>query len=690
MAILIQHFVKIKYLIAFAVLLAGIDLTAQTDNEFLQTILTEIVSQSEEEQDPEQLFELLEMLVENPVKINQASYEDLTQLFWLTEFQIKSLLDYVTTKGAILSVYEIAYLYGFTPEIAQNLQPFISLEVVPAVKKLEPAKVFHYGKHKIVTGVQSRLEKQTGYIRPDSVGNRYLGSPVKTFLRYSFNYSDRVKFGITAEKDAGETFFAGNNRLGYDFYSAHFQLNTQKFLKTLVAGDYRADFGQGLALWSGMSYGKTAMLLNAMRYNGRLRSYTSTDENRFFRGAGATFAIRSLDASVFYSRKTVDATVSERDDDGKIITVSTFPNTGYHRTPHETAQKDVATEQTAGANVSVNRINWHVGATAVHHHYNVTLVPTAYVYNHYAYSGNDGSTYSLDFRFRLGNAVFYGEQAISQNGAMGGIYGSQMLIGDRLTASVLYRNYARNFYSHQGKALGENTQNSNEEGFYLGWNLDLGGKWRLASYWDVFRFPWMRYRTSAPSFGQDVFVQADYTPSRETKIYLQLRYKDKEENAAQEQVAAIVPVKTMSAKGVFSQKMTDFLTIGNHLEIKNYQKEQTSSKGYFLAQDVRANATILRNTLQLTFRYALFDTDDYNSRIYAYENDMLYAFSIPAVYDRGTRWYMMLKYSIGKHFDVAVRYAATRYTDRSTISSGLNEITGNKSSEVKAQLICKF
>ncbi|GHT78490.1 hypothetical protein FACS189464_2010 [Bacteroidia bacterium] len=670
--------------------LVSFDLTAQSDNEFLQTILTEIVSQSDEEQDPEQLFEQLEMLAENPVKINQASYEDLTRLFWLTEFQIKSLLDYITTKGAILSPYEIAYLYGFTPEIAQNLQAFISLAIEPAVKKLEPAKVFRYGKHKLVTGAQSRLEKQAGYTRPDSVGNRYQGSPVKTYLRYSFNYSNRVKFGVTAEKDAGEAFFGGNNRFGYDFYSAHFQLNTQKFLKTLVVGDYRADFGQGLALWSGMSYGKTAMLLNAMRYNGRLRSYTSTDENRFFRGAGATFAIRSLDASVFYSHKAVDATVSERDDDGRIITVSAFPNTGYHRTPYEIDQKDKITEQTAGANFSFNRTNWHIGATAVYHRFDATLVPTSYVYNHYAYSGKDGSTYSLDFRFRLGNAVFYGEQAIAQNGAMGGIYGSQMLIGERLTANVLYRNYARNFNSHYGKALGESAQNSNEEGFYFGWSLDLGGLWRLSSYWDVFRFPWMRYRTSAPSFGQDAFVQADYTPSRETKIYLQLRYKDKEENAAQEQVATVVPVKTMSAKGVFSQKMTDFLTIGNHLEIKNYRKEQTSSNGYFLAQDVRANAAVFRNPLQLTFRYALFDTDDYNSCIYAYENDMLYAFSIPSVYDRGTRWYLMLKYSIGKHFDIAVRYAATRYTDRNTISSGLNETKGNKSSEVKAQLICKF
>jgi hypothetical protein len=160
------------------VLLVTIDLTAQTDHEFLQTILTDIVSQSEEEQDPEQLFELLEMLSENPVKINHASYEELTRLFWLTEFQIKSLQDYVQTKGAILSPYEIAYLYGFTPEIAQNLQAFISLEDTPEVRKLEPAKVFHYGKHKLVAGAQNKMERQAGYQRPESIAHRFGGSPV--------------------------------------------------------------------------------------------------------------------------------------------------------------------------------------------------------------------------------------------------------------------------------------------------------------------------------------------------------------------------------------------------------------------------------------------------------------------------------------------------------------------------------
>ncbi len=80
---------------------------AQTDHELFRTILMDMADR-DEEQDLDQLSELLEELSHHPVYINQADYEDLTRLFWLTDFQIKSLLDHVKKAGAILSYYEIA------------------------------------------------------------------------------------------------------------------------------------------------------------------------------------------------------------------------------------------------------------------------------------------------------------------------------------------------------------------------------------------------------------------------------------------------------------------------------------------------------------------------------------------------------------------------------------------------------
>jgi len=142
---------------------------------------------------------------------------------------------------------------------------------------------------------------------------------------------------------------------------------------------------------------------------------------------------------------------------------------------------------------------------------------------------------------------------------------------------------------------------------------------------------------------------------------------------------------------VFSHQIVEGCGIGNHVEVKKYRKDNAASKGYFLAQDVYATVnTFKRYPLRITLRYAFFDTEDYNSRIYSYENDMLYAFSIPAFYDQGTRLYLLLKYTLGKRFDLRFKYAATHYTNRTEIGSGLNLIRGNRYSEAKMQVVCKF
>ena len=678
-------------LVLFCLLLFPFLIVAQepvADSEMLRSLLTDIAAQLDEDQDLEQLLETLEDLSENPVYINDASFEDVARIIWLTEFQIRSLLDHVKKTGSIMSHYEIASLFGFNAELAQTVAPFISLEKKPEASTLNPVRAIRYGRNRLITGVQRVLEDQEGYVRPDSVANRYAGSPVKANLRYSFTYANQLYFGVTASKNAGEPFFRENNPYGFDFYSAHFQLNTNGRLKTLTAGDFRANFGQGLVLWSGFNFGKSTMILNAMRYNSGLQKYSSMDKNRFMRGAGVTLRFQPVDVSLFYSRKAIDATVTARDENGNATEVSSFPTDGYHRTPNEIAKKRAAMEQIAGSNVSVKRTNWHIGATAVYYGYDVTVIPNSYIYNHFAFTGKSNSNYSLDFRFRLGDAIFYGEQAIAQNGATAMLYGVQMLIDERLYANVLYRRYAKDYHARYGNALGENSRNNNEEGFYMGWNWNPGGLWRFSSYCDIFRFPWLRNRADAPTFGRDAMLQTDYVPSRNTKIYIQARYREREENAAETVVSDVTSVKTTSLKMVFSHQIVDGCRIGNHIEVKNYRKENVTGKGYFLSQDVQA--TISSFPLQITLRYAFFDTDDYNSRVYSYENDMLYAFSIPAFHYQGSRLYVLLKYALGKHFDLRFKYATTHYTNRTEIGSALNLIRGDRHSEVKVQVVCKF
>ena len=90
-------------------------------------------------------------------------------------------------------------------------------------------------------------------------------------------------------------------------------------------------------------------------------------------------------------------------------------------------------------------------------------------------------------------------------------------------------------------------------------------------------------------------------------------------------------------------------------------------------------------------RYALFQTDSYDARIYAYENDVPGSYSIPAYYSRGSRFYLMLDYNITRKIELWVRYSQTFYDNQTTISpGGLSEINGNTKSEIRTQIRFKF
>lgn len=692
-------FNKFKF-IAFIILLLALHNKSLAQQELItkhpiEDLIDNIASSSDDEIDYTSIYEDLNFFLNNPLNLNSASKEDFERLKILNDFQIKSLLDYIKKHGKMLSLYELQLVYGFTMNDILTILPFITISDTSVDASFKFKNALKYGNNQIFLKAQDIIEDQVGYsyitdsALLENPNSRYLGSSYKAYVKYKYNYKNKIYWGFTAEKDPGEEFFTGNNKNGFDYYSAHFQINNIGIVKTITLGDFQARFGQGLLLWSDMSLGKTPYVLNIRRKAQGLRKYSSTNENAFMRGVGTTVTIKNFEVSAFYSKKKIDANIQDSTDND-IASVSSFQNTGYHSIPSEIIDKDAIGEQIFGGNISFNHSRFKIGITGLNYQYDVDLVKDISPKNQFDFQGNQNSNLSIDYQFGLLDFNFFGEEAISENGGMAFLNGMLINLAPQISLSAMHRYYDKNYQANYGNAFAESSSNSNESGLYFGVEIHPVKHWKITAYFDNYKFYWIKTGVDAPSSGYDWFFQTDYNPTRNLSMYLRIKNEEKPVNKnAISGIDELVNQSIFKIRFHISSRISDQLSLKNRIETSTFSEgSENPDYGYMIYQDIFYD--LKKIPLSLNMRFAVFDTDSYDARIYAYESDILYAFSIPAYYSKGTRAYFNLKYTIGKFLDIWLRYSQTYYSDLDVISSGLNQINGNTKSEIKAQLRIKF
>jgi hypothetical protein len=673
-----------KYLLLILSVFVNTLISAQTNEtetfDYYLELITELSSKNESESDFNDLSIELYDLWESPLNINTAENYELGRLFWLTEVQLNNLIAYVEKQKPVLSLYELAFVPGFDTSLVLTLKPFIVFENVHKESLRKSPRNW------LLYRAGRTLETQKGYS-----DNKFEGNAWKQNAKYKFQSGDKISAGFTLEKDAGETMFKGSNRAGPDYYSAYLKVNNLGFLKSVCIGDYTAGFGQGLVAGPGFALGKSSQAVNLVQKDVGIRPYTSNDENRYLRGIASSISIKPIELTVFLSYKKIDANITLVDSSGNAKEVSALQTTGYHATDNEIADENSLQEFTAGTRVAFRSARFHTGISLIHTKYNADIEPQPTSYNRYYFRGNNNTNIGIDYKLNYSNTVFFGEAAIDQQGNPALINGISTYIGERLQFNILHRYYSRAYNSFYGNAFGENSRIQNEEGVYAGFRLPLVKNITLACYADFFRFPWLRFEVDAPSHGKEFLAQAEYRPRSSFFAYFQYRYKLKQENFADsfDVTNAIVDSKSNRFRLHASYTPNDALSLSTRLEFGFYNTgEMAKEKSFLLYQDIKYSFEKL--PLQLYLRYAVFDTDSYNSQIYSYENDVLYAFSMGSYYLQGQRYYAMIKYSPSRAVDFWIKYSQSVYPAEESIGSDMYQINGNSRSDIRMQVIVKF
>lgn len=687
-----------KYFALFILLFIALNSFSQPpttpDGTDVQEIIENISQQTESENfEYDGNIDELEYFKDHPINLNTATPEELNDFPLLNTQQRSFLLNYISLHGKLISVYELQAIPGFDLPVISRILPYVKVDNDIKEAAVNAKTLFSKGRFTFISRYKQIIEKSHGYTRTDGKG--YLGRPFSLFLRFRYNYGTKFSYGFTAEKDAGEEFFKGSNKQGFDYYSGHLFLRDFKALKALAIGDYEVRLGQGLIMWSGFGYRKSPAVMSVKKEGMKLRPYTSLNEFNYLRGAGVTVGAKGFEFTAFGSFKQIDANLISATVNDTTVNeeeaFSSFIESGYHRTASEIADRNAVNQLLAGGNFSYHRKSWHVGVNALYAKFFKQLQRTLYPYNRFDFNKSQLINASLDYHFVVRNFHFFGETGMSDNLGFGTVNGALISIDPKVDVSVVHRYYSRNFHTLYANAFAEGTKPQNENGVYLGISIKPIRTVRIDGYFDLYKSNWLKFLTDAPSWGSDNFLQLTFTPSKKFEMYLRYRFEWKKKNQSDNEnfTDYLVDDKRQALRFNIKYKVSESVTFANRIEWSFYQNGSSGPEnGFMIYQDV--NFKMLSFPLSFNARFAIFKTSSYNSRIYAYENDVLYSFSIPAYYQNGMRWYVSLRYAATRNIDFWFRIAQTNLFDVKTIGSGLDETDKQHRTEVKAQLRLKF
>lgn len=653
--------------------------------------LEEMAAETENEEQIETLYADLSYLSEHPFDLNTVTEEQLKKLPFLSDLQIEKLLEYRLRYGKMITLYELKNVEAFDFQTISLLISFVYID--NKIVDKHPVKVknlLKYGSNELQIRYDRCFQQKKGYCSyPDSImeqypNRKYTGEPFYHSLRYGYTFDDKIQFGVVAEKDAGEPFWNEYHK-GYDYYSAHvFLKDMNKVLKSLAIGDYKVSFGQGLVISHDFTPGRSALVVQAERRSNGFRRHFSTNEHDFLRGTALTISIKKFDINMFYSYRKLDAGVDSN-------RISSFKTDGLHRLIRDREKMRTVAMQAYGGNIRYATPDICVGVTALSYSFgNKEVQPDLEPYNLYYFRGKRNVNISMDYLLKNRWIKFYGETALSANGAVATLNALQLTPASYFSFLLLHRYYDRKYQAFFGNAFAQGSAVQNEQGLYMGLQWVPVAHWKLSAYADMFRFPWLKYGIDAASTGKEYMLQADYNLSKDISLYLRYKYKQKDKNQTIENETSlfILPYIQQRLRLQLLYAVSPVILLRTSMDGILYKETQKQSTGWMIAQSMGWKPG--RLPFQADLYAAFFFTDDYQSRISSYEKNILYAFNMPSFYGKGFRCSFSFKWEILEYLSLSAKWACTYYPDREVIGTNQEEINGPVKIDLYALLRWKF
>lgn len=622
---------RVSFFVALAILFLVAKQSYAQSLLNLEEILNELIDEGKGA-DAEMGLEYLEELYNSPIAINSANERELRRLFFLSDFMIANIIDYREKFGDITSKGELELIGGFNERVVNLMAPFITFD----------KGSLRGGENSLYIRTSKILKEQEWY-KPISIeeferfpNSRYLGTSYHTLLKYKGSYRGKYGYGVTIENDYGEKSISKEGIPFGDFASAYFSLSNLSISKklpirvdNLIIGDYSIRFGQGLAVWNGFAFSSATSPSGLCKRGSLLQTYSSTNENNFFRGGAMAIGSKikdGVDLKIipFLSYKNIDARVK----DGGYTSII---EGGKHNTISTLETRKSMGSLSYGARGEISCTNYAVGVNTIFYKYEFENNRAVREYNKYTLFNGLYGNYSIDFNGIFSGKRLFGEVALDYKGAVALMAGVNIPV-KRDELGIVFFNYSKKYISPYSNSIGCVSGTNNQVGGVVNYKFsNKGGREWLFSLQGAY-FPWLRYRVDKSSFQIKGSVKMDFDINNFSG-YGVLKYGyDSGFSRAK-----------INVRGVVNRAIGEKFKIGLRGE---FIWVDYNSVGYCCALDFVGG--LLNGKLKMQARGLGYNVDSWDTRVYIYTPDLPSSYTSKLLYKGCYGWLFMANYKIAK------------------------------------------
>tara|TARA_E500000331_G_scaffold47531_1_gene40249 strand:+ start:374 stop:1357 length:984 start_codon:yes stop_codon:yes gene_type:complete len=326
-----------------------------------------------------------------------------------------------------------------------------------------------------------------------------------------------------------------------------------------------------------------------------------------------------------------------------------------------------------------------MGITYLSSHFSIPLAANRSLSQ--VFYGDKNQIGSLYYDWNFENFLIFGEVAISQSRGKGCLTGMMVNLLPKIDLIMVYRNYDSDLHSFYGKAFREKNVNNNEKGLYWGLKIKPNTKHLFTAYYELFRFDALQYQVYGPAQGFEYLASYRYTSDKETTLDVYYRKQYKPMNVVNENVK-IREVHGIAKHNYWlrvNKKVTNYLELKSRRQFSYTHQAGVSKNVYIALQDV----ILRKKQFSFSTRIAIFHTQDYANRQYAYERDVRYRLEMLAYQGSGLRSYLLFEYKMNAKIVFWIKYEKFYSPQQEAVGTGLAQTKWSQRSSLRIQIYNK-